>query len=276
MAIGFSQNFNLERNLLASLLRAYAENETLPREAIRSLLGVGDNKAEAMVTWLGKLGLRDNASRKITGLGSLILMHDAYFEDITTSWLLHYQLASNKDAEVWYGLTNAFLPNHSRFSFSDAINFLVSLGIGKDDEQHLRADVSIFLRSFISESAVGKTEFIKIQGEAKRNVAQNRFYKNPPSNLSPYLVAYAIFDQKMKKFPNLTTVTIEELLTEDGNPGRAFSLTRRCLEEILRLLSSQQFGHLIDLSTTAGLDQVGLRFRGLPVEILEMDYTSKF
>ena len=60
MAIGFSQNFNLERNLLASLLRAYAEKGTLSREAIRSLLGVGDNKAEAMVTWLGKLQFRDN------------------------------------------------------------------------------------------------------------------------------------------------------------------------------------------------------------------------
>jgi len=276
MAVGFSQNFNFERDLLASLLRAYAENERLSREAIRSLLGVGDNKAEAMVTWLGKLGLRDNGNRKITALGSVILTHDPYFEDITTLWLLHYQLASNKDAEVWYWLTNAFLPNQSSFSFSDAIDFLGSLGIGRNDEQHLKTDVSIFLRSFILESALGKTEFIKVQGKANRNVARNRFYKNPPSNPSPYLVAYVIFDQRIKKFPSLITVTIQELLTEDGNAGRVFSLSRGKLEEILRLVSSQQFGHLIDLSTTAGLDQVGLRFRGQLIEILEMGYVSKF
>jgi len=241
-----------------------------------SKLGVGGQKAEATVLWLGKLGLRNNKERYLTALGSFLLRHDPYLQDNTTLWLLHYQLASNPDAEVWYLLTNKFLPNQSNFTLDSAIQFLASKGIRTSSDKHLRADVSIFLRSFISDSALGKTEFIKVQGEANRNVARNRFYKNPPSNLSPYLVAYAIFDQRMKKFPNLTTVTIEELLTEDGNAGRVFSLTRRKLEEILRLLSSHQFGHLIDLSTTAGLDQVGLRFRGQLIEILEMGCISKF
>ena len=275
MAIGFSQNFNLERNLLASLLRAYAEKGTLSREAIRSLLGVGDNKAEAMVTWLGKLQLRDNASRRITDLGSLLLTHDPYFEDITALWLLHYQLATNEEAEVWYCLTNGFLPIRSKFSFSDAIDFLVSLGIGKGDEQHLRSDVSIFLRSFVSDTGLAKTGLIKVEGKANRNIARNTFYKNPPSTLSPYVVAYAIFDQIMSKSPNIATVTIEELLTQDGSVGKVFSLTRSRLSEILRFISSNQFGHLVDLSTAAGLDQVGLRFRGNPVEILKMNYESR-
>jgi len=275
MAIGFSQNFNLECNLLASLLRAYAENERLSREAIRSLLGVGDNKAEAMVTWLGKLQLRDNTSRKITALGSTILTHDPYFENATTLWLLHYQLATSEEAEVWYWLTNRFLPNCSRFGFGDAIDFLASLGIGKGDEQHLRTDVSIFLRSFMSETSLAKTGLIKVEGKANRNTARNRFYKNPPSNLSPYLVAYAIFDQRIRKSPNVATMTIEELLTQDGSVGRVFCLTRSRLEELLRLISSNQFGRLVDLSTTAGLDQVGLRFRGDPVQVLEMNYRSR-
>lgn len=275
MAIGFSQNFNLERNLLASLLMAYRETGALSREAIRSLLGVGDNKAEAMVTWLSKLGLRDNVSKKITDLGLLILTHDPYIEDITTLWLLHYQLASNEDAEVWYWLTNRFLPNRSSFDFDDAIDFLVSLRIGKKEEKHLRTDVSIFLRSFVSENGLDKTEFIKIEGKANRNMARNKFYKTPPSNLSPYLVAYAMFDQRERRAPNSATVTISELLAQDGSVGKVFALTRSRLEEILKLISSDQFGHLVDLSTTAGLDQVGLRFRGQPIEILDMNYQGR-
>lgn len=275
MAIGFSQNFNLECNLLASLLRAYAENEALPRAAIRSLLGVGDNKAEAMITWLGKLQLRDNTSRRITDIGSILGTHDPYFEEDTTLWLLHYKLATNEEAEVWYWLTNRFLPNRSKFGFGDAVDFLVSLGIGKGDEQHLRSDVSIFFRSFVSETGLAKTKLIKVEGKANRNIARNIFYRNPPSGLSPYLVAYAIFDQRVRKSPNVATVTIDELLTQDGSVGKVFCLTRRRLEEILRLISSNQVGHLVDLSTAAGLDQVGLRFRGNPVEILKMNYESR-
>jgi len=276
MSIGFSKTFGFEREILSEALREFEENPVLSRTEVMGKLGVGGQKAEATVLWLGKLGLRNNKERCLTTLGSFLLKYDPYLQGNTTLWLLHYQLASNPDAEVWYLLTNKFLPNQSNFTFDSAIQFLVSKGIRTSSDKHLRADVSIFLRSFISDSALGKTEFIKVQGEANRNVARNRFYKNPPTNLSPYLVGYAIFDQKMKKFPNLTTVTIEELLTEDGNAGRVFSLTRRRLEEILRLLSSHQFGHLIDLSTTAGLDQVGLRFRGQPIEILEKDYISKF
>ena len=89
------------------------------------------------------------------------------------------------------------------------------------------------------------------------------------------MVAYAIFDQIMSKSPNIATVTIEELLTQDGSVGKVFSLTRSRLSEILRFISSNQFGHLVDLSTAAGLDQVGLRFRGNPVEILKMNYESR-
>lgn len=276
MSIGFSKTFAFEREILSKALREFEKNPILSRNEVMRKLGVGGQKAEATVLWLGKLGLRNNKERCLTAFGSFLLKHDPYLQHNATLWLLHYQLASNPDAEVWYLLTNKFLPNQSNFTFDSAIQFLVSKGIRTSSDKHLRADVSIFLRSFVLESALGKTEFIQTQGKAKRNIAQNIFCKNPPLDISPYLVAYAIFDQKMKRFPNLITVTIEELLTEDGNAGRVFSLTRRKLEEILRLLSSHQFGHLIDLSTTAGLDQVGLRFRGQPIEILEMGYISKF
>jgi len=127
----------------------------------------------------------------------------------------------------------------------------------------------------MSDTGLAKTGLIKVEGKANRNIARNTFYKNPPSTLSPYVVAYAIFDQIMRKSPNVATVTIKELLTQDGSVGKVFSLTRSRLEEILSLISSNQFGHLVDLSTTAGLDQVGLRFIGGSIQILEMNYRSR-
>jgi hypothetical protein len=275
VSIGFSKTFGLEREILSRALREFQESPKLSRSELMSRLGVGSQKAEATVLWLGKLGLRDNRERQITPLGTLLLRCAPYLEDITTMWLLHYQLASNPDAEVWYLLTNRFLPDRTKFRFDDALRFLVSEGLRAPSDKHLRADVSIFLRSFISENGLGKTEFIKTEGKVSRNMAQNTFYKNPPSKLSPYLVAYAIFDQRMRRASSVATVMIEELLTEDRCVGKVFCLDRSRLEQILKLISSNQFGRLVELSTTAGLDQVGLRFRGLPVEILEMAYQNK-
>jgi hypothetical protein len=239
-----------------------------------SRLGVGSQKAEAMVLWLGKLGLRDNREGQLTPLGTLLLKYDTYLKDITTLWLLHYQLASNPDAEVWYVLTNKFLPSRTEFRFADALNFLVSQGLRTAADKHLRADVSIFLRAFVLEGGLNRTGFLTAQ-EGVAKIAQLLFHKIPPMELSPYLVAYAIFDQKAKTTPNAATVTIEELLTQDGNVGKVFSLSRSRLEQILRLISSNQYGRLVEVSMTAGLDQVGLVFKGSPVQVLEMNYRSR-
>lgn len=272
MSIGFSKTFGLEREILSRTLREFEENPKLSRSELMSRLGVGSQKAEAMVLWLGKLSLRDNRERQLAPLSTLLLRCDPYLEDITTMWLLHYQLASNPDAEVWYLLTNRFLPGRTEFRFDDVLIFLVSEGLRTPTDKHLRADVSIFLRAFISEDGLGRTEFIKTEGKVDRNLARNTFYKNPPTKLSPYLAAYAIFDQRTRTAPNVATVTIEELLTQDGGVGKVFSLSRSRLEETLRLISGPQLGHLVDISKTAGLDQVGLRFKGDPIEILEMSY----
>lgn len=275
MAIGFSQNFGIELRLLSIALSAFSKKNQISRAELMRLLGVGDNKAEAFVTWLEYIGLRDNIKRELTPLGRTLVKLDPYFEEVFTKWIIHYKLASNPNAAVWYLLSNEFLPSQTQFIYDDAINFLVSKGLQSKNDEHLKADVSIFLRSFISENALNKILYLKTEGQPKRIISKNRFYKNPPSGISPYLIAYVIFDQREKNFPNLSTITIEELLTLKGNVGRIFSLNRVNLEEILKLLSSSQYNQLVYLATTAGLDQVGLKFKGNPLEILEMYFTKE-
>jgi len=275
MAIGFSQNFGIELKLFSTALNAFSAKRKISRRELMGLIGVGDNKAEATVTWLNYLGLRDNASNGLTDLGKLLLRFDPHFEDVVTQWIFHYKLASNPKAEVWHLLSNEFIPNQTRFSFNDAIKFLVSKGLWSKNDKHLQTDISIFLRSFISENAFWKTEYLKTEDSPKRIISQNRFYKNPPSSISPYLIGYVIFDQREKNCPNLSTITIEELLTLKCNAGRVFSLSRAKLEEILKLLSSSNYSQLLHLATTAGLDQVGLMFKGKPLDILGMYYIKK-
>ena len=275
MSIGFALTFYPELRLLANSLRSFRQDQKLNQYQLSKSIGVGVLKAKSCIMWLGMLGLRDNKKRRLTSLGELVLKYDPYFEQVEIQWLLHYKLASNPKAEVWYLLSNEFLPGQTRFSFDDAINFLASKGLRSQNDKHLRADVSIFLRSFTSADALGKTEYLKIENDPKEIVSQNKFYKNPPTDIPSYLIAYVIYDQREKNFPNLSTVTIEELLSLKENVGRVFLLNRPKLEEILKLLSSPQYNQLIYLATTAGLDQVSLKFKGNPLEILEMYYTKE-
>ena len=276
MSVGFALTFYPEPHLLANSLKAFTGDPKLNEGKLSKAIGVGVLKAKAYILWLGKMGLRDNKKRELTPLGNLILKYDPYFECLGTLWILHYKLASNPEAEVWHLLSNEFLPDQTFFSFYDAIDFLAAKGVrpAKEDK-HLKSDVSIFLRSFILEDSFKKTEYIKTENQPKKKITQDKFYVHPPSDISPYLIAYIIFDQKEQKFPNIATITIKELLSLIGNVGRVLSINRKRLEEILKLLSGSQYGRLLDLSTRAGLDQVGLRFKGSPLEILRMYYSKK-
>jgi hypothetical protein len=275
MSIGYTKNFRFERALVSKLLMEFANTPKSSRNEVMERLGVGNQKAGAMIAWVGMTGLRDNKSRELTPLGDLVLEHDPYFEDVNTLWLLHYQLASNPDAEVWYLLTNKFLPNHTTFSFDDALNFLASLEIRPINDQHLRSDVAIFLRSFIASDAFEELNFITASDESKKVISKMTFHKHTPINISPYLIAYVIYDHRSKNYPNAVTITIRELLTLDGNVGKVFSLDRRELEKYLKILTGYEYGELIDISTTAGLDQVGLRFKGNVFNTLERYYNKK-
>lgn len=275
MSVGFSDFFGFEIQLLAKCSASFAKKPELDENQLSSLLGIGPPKAKSQRRWLEMLGLKDKNKGGLTLLGNFLLKYDPYFTDTVTQWIFHYKLASNPEAEVWYLLSNEFLTGQTWFSYADAINFLVSKGLRSKDDKHLKADVSIFLKSFISENALSKTGYIKTEGQVKRIVSQNKFYKNPPSDISPYLIAYIIYDQREKTSPNLSTITIEELLTLKGNVGRIFSLSREKLEEIFKLLSSPQYNQLMYLSTTAGLDQVGLKFKGNPLGILEMYFKER-
>jgi len=63
MSIGFSKTFGFEREILSKALREFEKNPILSRNEVMRKLGVGGQKAEATVLWLGKLGLRNNKER---------------------------------------------------------------------------------------------------------------------------------------------------------------------------------------------------------------------
>ena len=264
MAIGFSQNFAFERTIIANLSLAYREKNTYSRTELMSKLGVGDNKAEAMVTWLGKLFLRDNRKKNLTAFGKKLIEFDPYFEHLVTQWLLHYQLAKNRDAEIWYFLANKFVPRKERFFSEEALDSLKLAEIGERSPKHLRSDVRIYLNAFTDTKGLKDINYLN-------KIGRNSYRKGSPRGLDPLLIAYILFDQRNENYPEVKTVSITELLTADGNAAKVCLLNRENLEKFLYQL--QGMGYLV-VSKFADLDQVAFKFEGDPLEILEEYYNS--
>lgn len=265
MSIGFSITFGLERRLIAATLRCFDKNPKLNESMLMGQIGVGSTKAKAFILWLGMLGFRDNKKRELTPLGKLVAHCDSYLDDTVSQWLLHYQLAQNQKAEVWFHLTNKFLPSSSIFTFEDALESLKAAGIGEHSPKHLVSDTKIYLRALTTDEGLGQIHFIE-------PIENSVFKKGIPQSIHPLLVAYVIYDQREKRYPSASTIRITNLLTDDGNVGKVFSLTKDKLEEILEKL---RFERLLDVSYTAGLDQVGFTYKGSAFEILERYYKSE-
>lgn len=272
MSVGFMKNFPIERAVLARVLAEVAKDPTISKEDLMRAVGIGSTKAEAYKRLLLKLNFL--ARKEITPLAHVILNLDPFLQSETCMWLIHYELCSSPEAEVWYNVVNGFLPDHTYFSFFEALDFLLSKGIRSPSNQHLRSDLSIFLRSYVTEDSLGKINFLQPEGFLRRNISQSKFRKGIPIKASPALISFVVFDQVRRKSPGHNTITIRELLILDGNVGKVFCLDRQTLMNFLVLASSRQYNEVIAISTTAGLDQVVLKFDDDPLEILKLAFAE--
>lgn len=265
MSIGFSKNFNLKRESLARMLQILNKEPGVSRDQLMSLVQVGSLEVAGLIGWLRKIGFLEERKAGLTKLGKLVVSYDPYLQDMGSAWLLHYQLSQNADAEVWYYLTNKFLPGNFEFTFQEALGSLQSIGIGQKSPIHLKTDIRIYLKALTEPNALGNINFLK-------KIDKETYQKGSTGNIHPYLIVYVIYDQRNKQNPTISTMTITGLLSGDGNVGKVFLLNREKLEKILQQL---RFENLIDVSHTADLDQVGFVYKGSALSILEKYYCNR-
>ena len=265
MSIGFSKNFNLERVLLWKVLQLYERTPTIPRNEIMSQAGIGSLKVAGMQGWLSRLGFRDSREKTITDLGRLLLQHDTHFELHGTMWVIHYQLANDPETEVWHILTNDLVYRRAEFTRQDALRLLVEeKGLRSYGDQHLRSDVTIYFNAFTRDEGLGATNFIR-EDQGNKGV----YIKGKPRGVHPLLVAYVIYSQRARRYPEATMIGIDRLLNEDGNVGKVFSLTEEDLLEVIREL---HFDKVVDYSSTADLNHIWFTFKGDPLDLLRRYY----
>jgi hypothetical protein len=268
MTVGFSKTFSLNMETLSRALRAFAEQPKMSKADQMRYMGIGSIATEGYTNWLRVMGLRDSLRRTLTPLGECLVNNDPYLGDIVTKWVLHYHLCregGKEGAEVWFHLFHRFLPNYTEFRYAQFVRYLQEeSGIQTANRKGPAVDAPRALHCYTEEMALGELAILH-----QDNKCANVYRKGNPQHVPPLVVAYVIYSERERHYPTVTTIRIDNLLSDDGSAGKVFLLTRTSIEEILHRL---EFEGIVSVSHTADLDSVGFTYQGSALDLLETYY----
>jgi hypothetical protein len=239
-------------------------------------LGVGRNMVNSIRYWLTALELAEESKAKVdnkpkpklelSALGKLIAKHDPFIEEDTTLWVLHYNLASNQArATTWFWLFNKF--PMKRFDSQTFINYL-SRWISTESTKpvatpSLQKDMACLARTYTKPSSrnqdsspedtfespfssLGLMDFLENTGSFRMNIGERKI------PLAAFGYAVLRFCEKTQAASR--EVSLQDLTSAAGSPGRAFLLSSDCLLDHLTALQDTYGRKAFSFSRTAGMN----------------------
>jgi len=232
------------------------------------VLGIGANMVKALRYWLQAVRLTSEpaSGRKeqtFTEFGNVVFDNDPYIEEMGTLWLLHYQLASNKDeATAWYYFFNEF--KASEFTKDDFVKQLsnyVRINGEEVSERSLEDDYNCIINTYVSRM---KSNPEKVQPESNidcpfgelglidiANKKEKLYRKATPKKdlIHPLVVLAVILDQANGK----EEIKISSIQNDPCNVGKIFNLDIITLTALLYKIELMGY---IKVIRTAGLDVI--------------------
>lgn len=232
------------------------------------VLGIGANMVKALRYWLQAVRLTSEpaSGRKeqtFTEFGNVVFGNDPYIEEMGTLWLLHYQLASNKDeATAWYYFFNEF--KASEFTKDDFVKQLsnyVRINGEEVSERSLEDDYNCIINTYVSRM---KSNPEKVQPESNidcpfgelglidiANKKEKLYRKATPKKdlIHPLVVLAVILDQANGK----EEIKISSIQNDPCNVGKIFNLDIITLTALLYKIELMGY---IKVIRTAGLDVI--------------------
>lgn len=266
MSIGIAKGFSLMNlSLISRLLQFYGENPKADYEEIGTVVGLNRPKIEGLNKLMGYLRLQ--RGRKLEELGQLIFKYDPNLKDIGTLCVFHYLLCGNRKAEVWYFASNKFIPQNMQFT-KDEFNYAIErAGIGRNSLKHLGHDKSLFLSAYTTEDC----HALQSLGYLKTEIGSDRFHAKMVDAVPALILGFALYDRRQQE-GQVSTVSINDLLSQDGQIGRVFLLSRKHLMAKLRQIEARG---VIGISQFADLDNVTFRSMYDPLSLLEKYYSEQ-
>lgn len=274
-----------------------ADPNVFASEEATVTLGVGKNMVASIRHWCTIAGLIEpdlNAAPprglKVTNLGEKILLEqglDPYFDDTATLWLIHWQIAREKNrATTWFWAFNVF--NQLEFTSDSLTN-----GVMEWAERHkkstrplsantIKRDVNCFIRTYCPSPSLKKNAVLEDTFECPlvelnlivKLADENRyqFQRCAKPTLPDEVVAWAIARfWEEQRFSNNDNLSFSELMYAPLSPGRVFKLDEDAMATYLDSLESVTEGALI-YDETAELKQVYRRKDVEPIALLQRYY----
>lgn len=244
-----------------------------------SKLGVGNNMTKAIKYWMKSFNLIYDSNRGtwVTDLGSLIYNYDPYFVDEFTLWLLHINLASNKEnATAWYLYFNEFkakeFTNNNVVTFIN--NYIHENGFETPDNS-IRADVNILLKTYLENQDDSLTPEDNTVCPLSRlgliKEKSNKYHRERPmlSILDKHVVLYVI----SRMMTDNMVISIDDLEEKPLGLKCLLGISRTDINHYLDLLENDDY---IQVVRTAGLNTIRLKNRELlnSIEIARKYYES--
>lgn len=246
-------------------IHAVAQDSTVfTKNAGADTLGVGTNMAKSIRYWLKTMGLTIDAGGRgvtLSELGEIIARNDPYIEDIFTLWILHTNLARNKElATSWFLFFNEIdVSTFKREELNEMMmdHLLTLTGANSLPERSVRDDCSAILamygpskeKSNDPEDKNASSPFAQLGLLAV--LGKDGYEKIRPAAdaISPLLIYYILSDELLAA----GSLSIDKLVQGINMPGKILNLNRVILNDYLDALQNQE--HII-VNRTAGLDVI--------------------
>ena len=250
------------------------EPKVFSRTDATEIFGVGKNMVNAIRHWSVATKVLDskNHEYKQTDFGHLIFSTDQYLEDISSLWLLHYQLTTNtKRSTLWNWAFNYF--NHNNF---DKTLFLASIKsflskqdhLNENSQKTIEGDFAAFIKTYcerdqaidtaredVLDSPFSVLELINSTGKGTY-----RFKIGPKKELPDEIIAYSILKllhrRKQNSRGGAQSVNLDELLYGPESPGRVFKLDPETLIHYIESICSSGLLGNASYSISAGIKQL--------------------
>lgn len=239
-------------------------------------LGVGKNMVGSIRHWGYACRLFEDIQArrgvKASEMGTHLLASDGwdpYLEDIGTTWLLHWWLATNRSrAGAWYWLFSR--PRSNRFAKDMLVRELVEqldhFGT-RTSETTIARDVDVLVRSYCrrTKSAGQSSEELlespfttlgllrEATGSAEYELVQGVHPSLPVAVFETALIEFATGGDTVRR-----AISLDELMYGDASPGRVFRLSEEGLMDRLHTLQQRRPQTYV-VDETAGLRQLLLR-----------------
>jgi Protein of unknown function (DUF4007) len=256
--------------------RAFADEDQAMVE-----LGLGKNMVRSAKFWVEASGMTKSTMNgfEVTQLGKLIFGtkgRDRFMEDIQTLWLIHWNLSTHVEDQLfaWDFLFSRW--HEPEFTESSVLKAFAKETDGRSKrlslvtlQQHLQ----VFLHTYVPTRGRKRdiaednldcplTELQMLINTGERTAAgQTRskpvyaFRREEKSDISRELFAYCVNDFWAKMYPNEQTLSVRTVASGIGSPGQVFKIPEQDVYSRLQELSDVTNGRL-KYSESAALPQI--------------------